>query len=171
MGISGTRRKQTIGCETEKVNNTMAREFSKICKGGRTHQSFKDECDITTIMRNWERSGVDPRHEYPAQYGDFSNANDYQAVMDRIAAAKNAFMELDPHLRARFDNDPAKLLEFIADERNADELVELGLVPNPTDENAESKRRPETPEASRPQPAQGTPGGEPVADGTVQGGE
>ena len=55
--------------------------------------------------------------------------------------AQEQFAALDAAVRSRFDNDPAKFLEFTADPANADEMVKMGLAvakPAPVDHAAAS---------------------------------
>lgn len=58
-------------------------------------------------------------------------------------------MTLPPEIRTRFDNDPGKLIDFVADPDNRQEAQELGIV-NPAPEPA---KPPEVP----PEPAQQPP--------------
>jgi len=80
---------------------------------GRTHQEFKEQCDINTIVRRWRNTGELP-HLNTAKpwYGDFTAASDYQDARNRIDAAESAFMELPSSVRSACDNDPAKLIEL-----------------------------------------------------------
>ena len=48
--------------------------------------------------------------------------------MNRVLAAKTEFESLPAQIRARFQNDPAQLIEFLQDENNRPEAEELGLV-------------------------------------------
>ena len=41
--------------------------------------------------------------------------------------AQQSFESLPSELRGRFENDPAKLIDFLSDERNNAEAVKLGL--------------------------------------------
>lgn len=66
-------------------------------------------------------------------YGDFADGSDFQTHMDRIVSAQQQFDSLPAEIRDRFDNDPAELLDFVSDENNRDEAIELGLVPKPVD--------------------------------------
>lgn len=110
--------------------------LSIFCPGGRTKQSFKDECDINFIMARYERTGVLPdasRLEL-ARYADMSGF-DFQDAMMLVAGAKSAFMELPAELRAQFDNDPGKLVHFMNVAQAPDaapdvraEAVRLGLL-------------------------------------------
>lgn len=95
---------------------------------GRTKQSFKDECDINTIMARYRSTGILPNiNELPAQYLDVSEM-DYQAHQNFIAGAKTMFGELPSGLRNRFGNDPGAFLAFCSDEKNRPELAEMGLL-------------------------------------------
>jgi len=42
-------------------------------------------------------------------------------------------MRLPADLRARFDNDPAQLIQFLENSDNKDEAIKLGLVNKPED--------------------------------------
>lgn len=96
---------------------------------GRTHQSFKDECDINNIMRKFQKTGVLPDMiKQNPQYGDFSSLPDYQASLDLVMKAQLQFQSLASHVRERFSNDPAKFLEFATDSKNMKEMVRLGLA-------------------------------------------
>jgi phage internal scaffolding protein len=48
--------------------------------------------------------------------------------MNRVIAAQDEFEALPAQIRARFDNDPANLIEFLENENNRPEAEELGLV-------------------------------------------
>lgn len=95
---------------------------------GRTKQEFKAEADINVIMKRYERTGViEYVQKRSPQYADVTG-RDYQEAMNLIADARTAFEELPATMRARFDNDPAELLDFIADEANREEAADLGLL-------------------------------------------
>lgn len=98
---------------------------------GRTKQSFKDECDINKLVEKF-KAGL-PIPEPPARtlYGNFIDAADYQESMQNLAAADTAFAELPSEVRARFNNEPAQLLEFCDNPENSEEGVQLGLFNPP----------------------------------------
>lgn len=91
-------------------------------------QSFKEEADINTIVNRFMKTGVLPQAVNLPRYGDFSEAMDYHSALNLIMQADDAFMELPAELRARFENDPGQLLEFLQDEANRPEAEKLGLV-------------------------------------------
>lgn len=95
---------------------------------GRTKQAFKDECDINTIIKRFLRTGqLDLANKLEPRYGDCTGI-EFQAACEKVAAAKSLFAELPAALRNRFDNEPAKFLDFVHDDRNIDEARELGLL-------------------------------------------
>ena len=94
----------------------------------RTKQSFRDECDINYILRQFNVTGQLPAGSVQPQYGDFSGITDYQSALNAVMAAQDSFLALPAKVRARFDNDPAFFVEFASDEANRDEMKALGLL-------------------------------------------
>jgi len=91
-------------------------------------QNFKDECDINNIVRQFGLTGELPGQPLSPQYGDFTGVLDYHTAVNAVLAAQDQFMELPAQLRARFDNDPAKLIDFLDKQENREEATKLGLV-------------------------------------------
>ena len=56
-------------------------------------------------------------------YGDFSEPTDYHAAMQTISLANQQFELLPAIVRERFQNSPAKMLEFLADSNNKEEAI------------------------------------------------
>lgn len=104
----------------------------KFPKGeGRTKQSFRSQCNINDIMKKYEKTGLIEHIKQGGTYGDFTQPLDYHGALNEITKATASFMTLPANLRKRFDNDPAKLISFLADEKNRTEAEELGLVARP----------------------------------------
>ena len=91
-------------------------------------QHYKEECDINTILQKFNISGILPEMPLSPRYGDFTGIGDYHTALNAVLAAQDEFEALPANIRARFDNDPAKLIEFLDDENNRPEAEELGLV-------------------------------------------
>lgn len=106
-------------------------------------QHYKEECDINTILQKFNISGILPEAPLSPRYGDFSGIGDYHTALNRVLAAKNEFEALPATIRARFDNDPAKLIEFLDDSKNRQEAEELGLVDKAAAEAVEAAITPE----------------------------
>lgn len=95
---------------------------------GRTKQSFKAECDINQILARFLRTGVlDFTNKNEARYGDVTGL-EYQTAVFQISRAKSMFEELPAQLRARFENEPGRFIEFVNNPRNREECVEMGLM-------------------------------------------
>jgi phage internal scaffolding protein len=92
----------------------------------RTKQSFKNECDVNNILKNYNKTGIMPEGN-PGDYRDL-DGTDYQEYMQTVASANSMFEELPSALRKRFKNDPAQLLSFVHDDKNVDEAHQLGLL-------------------------------------------
>lgn len=95
---------------------------------GRTKQSFKAECDINQIMARFLRTGVlDFVQKNEPRYGDATGL-EYQSAMLRVAGAKTMFNELPAKIREFFENEPGKFLDFVQNDKNHAECVEMGLL-------------------------------------------
>lgn len=93
-----------------------------------THQSFKDECDFNKVMAQWAKTGIITHvNERQPVYGDVDPV-DFQTALNTVIQAEESFMALPAHVRDRFDNDPSRLFEFLADEKNFDAAADLGLL-------------------------------------------
>ena len=101
-----------------------------------THQSFKDECDINTIVERFNVTGVLPQVSSPPSYQNFEGIFDYQTAQNAIVQADAAFMQLPAQIRDRFRNSAAEMLSFLENEENREEAVYLGLIPEPAPETA-----------------------------------
>jgi len=96
-------------------------------------QHYKDECDINNILRQFNVTGLLPESTLSPRYGDFTGIVDYHSALNQVIAAEDEFMRLPAQLRARFNNDPAQLIDFLDKEENKNEAITLGLV-NKTEE-------------------------------------
>lgn len=130
---------------------------------GRTRQEFKDECDINRILANYAVTGVlpVPANARPPIWGDIDEL-DFQAAMDIVAESKTQFEALPAKVRARFDNDPGKLLEFVQNPFNRAEAHSLGLLradyqPTPSDASAADLEAPSPIPSNSSQPPNAKP--------------
>lgn len=110
-----------------------------------TKQSFQEECDVNEIMRRFVRAG-DPNVLNRLQaysggvYGDFSGVTDYRSALDQIRRADEVFMALPAKVRAEFQNDAARFLDFCQEPRNLDRLRELGLAKPKVEQKSSSEQ-------------------------------
>lgn len=118
----------------------------------RAKQSFKEECDINTIMEKFRVNGIPPIAPLPNGYGDFTGISDYQSAMNVIVAANEAFEEMPSKIRNRFNNDPREFVDFCTDENNKEELIKLGLL-----KKIEAAPQPPAPDVPPEPPAEDIP--------------
>ena len=107
-----------------------------------TQQEFAEESDINFIAERYGLTGELPQVVNLPTYGDFTGVFDFQSAQNAVRQAIENFMELPAKLRARFDNSPQKLLDFLADDDNLDEARALGLVNKPAPEPATTPAAP-----------------------------
>jgi len=108
-------------------------------------QEFKDECDVNLIIARCLKNGAPlPYYETVTPvFADVSDMGDYRQMVEQTRAAGEAFARLDPALRARFENDPAKLLDFLSDDKNYEEALTLGFLKPEAKSFAEAPPKPE----------------------------
>jgi len=97
----------------------------------RTKQEFRDECDVNRIVASFKRGAPLPVQIHEGQFVDVSELGDYKTALETIMEAERVFNTLPMVVKDRVDNSPAGFLDFVNDPENADELVDLGLVPAP----------------------------------------
>ncbi len=112
------------------------------CPPGLTEQSQAAECDINNIMARFTKNqNIDHLQKYESQYGEQSSTSLHEAL-NVVTSAQTMFNELPAKTRDRFKNDPGEFLDFVQDEKNHQEMYDLGL----------SKDHP-IPEIPEPEPA------------------
>lgn len=144
--------------------NQASDESGLECKDASlARQSFAEECDINTIVRRFNLTGALPDNvRYPTS-GDFEGVFDFKSAMDVVVAAQQAFAQLPADTRARFLNDPARMLDFVSKDENAEEAIRMGLaVPRKVAPAAPAEGG-ATPPAPPPPSPSGGAAGAPVA--------
>lgn len=99
-----------------------------------TMQEFKDECDINKILSGFNNTGVLP----PSQQVDSTRVPEFINLVDVPSSpqeyfevyeeAMRSFDSLPIPIRERFNHDKMAFIEYVANPRNSDELVRLGLA-------------------------------------------
>lgn len=138
---------------TREEMNARGRVLTNTGEISRTRQADADDADINKIMGKWRETGF-VKHvtmQTPV-YEDFSNAEDYLSSLLAIERAQKTFDELPARLRRRVDNDPSKLIGFVMNPNNVEELREFGVL----DPEGEMPPRPEPPvePAAEPDPGE-----------------
>lgn len=101
----------------------------------RTRQSEAEEADINTIVRRFGLTGELPDNIRLPQYGDYTDAVDFQSAWNIIVAAREEFHKLPAEVRAEFGNDPARFHDEALNPENRAKMERLGLLePRATDQ-------------------------------------
>lgn len=99
----------------------------------RAKQAHKAECDINTILKGYQKTGlVTHLAKHGGRYADLPSNPDYQEAQNTLIAVQEAFNSLPSSVRKRFANDPAGFLAYVQDPANAEDLVKMGLATRST---------------------------------------
>lgn len=94
-----------------------------------TKQSHKEECDVNTIMLQYQKTGmIEHVRKTRGTYGDYTSAVEYHDAINEVLKAQEMFATVPAHVRKKFDNDPAEFLNFVQNPDNVEEMQKLGLV-------------------------------------------
>ncbi|AXH76288.1 MAG: internal scaffolding protein [Microviridae sp.] len=133
---------------SDDIVNAVTGEVSKPER--RVKQSFVPECDINNILKQYSATGQLKHINAKAQtgaYQDLPDEIDFQTSLNIVQQGRDAFATLPSKTRDRFGNDPANFLEFLADSKNAEEAIKLGLATA-----REQPQAPRTPAGPPPEP-------------------
>lgn len=121
-----TRREKCMKLRLEKGAMVFTEE-------SRTDQTQQESCDVNQILAKARRNGGDlpDMINANAHYGDFSSEETYQESLHIVMHAQEQFAALPSKIRNRFDNDPAKFLDFTQDPKSIPEMQEMRLLPKP----------------------------------------
>jgi len=111
-----------------------------------TEQHHKKRHDVNRIIAKYKKTGIIDQQMKNGFYGDFTGSQDFQHAVNRINDANNDFAMLPSHIRERFSNSPAYLLDFISNNDNYSEAIALGLV-------KKAEEKPDTTPIVEPEPA------------------
>jgi len=97
-------------------------------KPSRTKQEHAESTDIYNMLNRFQKTGEIRTNGVQPMYGDFSQIGDYRQAREMLAETEENFLKLPSKIRDRFQNDPAKLIDFVADNKNREEAIKLGLI-------------------------------------------
>lgn len=123
---------------SDAVSRETALEFDAEEEPSRTQQQFREECDINEIVRRFGLTGELPENFQAPVSGDFTGITDFQSALNAVIEAQEQFDSLPAEVRERFRNDPQQLMDFVADEKNRDEAVKIGLIPKPAEKTRDA---------------------------------
>ncbi len=119
---------------------------------GRTRQSMSAECDINNIMAKYQKSGAVTHFSRHAGRYAFATGLDFHEAMNVVTEGQRMFLDLPSSLRARFGT-AEEFLDFVQDEANGDEMIDLGLRDPEAVRKSPAARSAELPPAGEAAPA------------------
>ena len=93
-----------------------------------TEQQHRDHVDIHQILKRFDKTGIlDHTVQFEGKYGDFTTFPDFQEAQFKIREAEEMFLTVPAKIRAQFDNNPGKFIDWITDDANFHQVAELGF--------------------------------------------
>ena len=97
-----------------------------------TQQSHAAAADVRNIIKQYDRTGLIANvNKGIAQYGDYSEINEYAEALNMVREANESFAEIPSHIREQFSNDAGLFFEFATDPKNSEKMIEMGLKQAP----------------------------------------
>lgn len=123
---------------------------------GFTEQAHASDVKIQNIMKKYERTGIiEHNAQYGGEYANMVGALDFAEAQRVIADANSMFESVPATIRRDFDNNPAKFVDFMMNEKNREAIQDYGFQ---TDHLPEAPEQPlGEPQAEPPTPPTGTP--------------
>lgn len=120
-------------------NRIIPRKSRDLCPGvdcskdakhpkGLTEQAHTESCDINVILARLAPGALAYQASLnPGRYDDVSSI-DFQDSMNKVALVKNMFESLPAVVRAEFEHNPVKFLDYVQDDKNHEALAKRGLL-------------------------------------------
>ena len=97
-----------------------------------TQQSHASAADVRNIIKQYDRTGLIANvNKGIAQYGDYSEINEYAEALNMVREANESFATIPSHIREQFNNNAGLFFEFVTDPKNSEKMIEMGLKKAP----------------------------------------
>ncbi|MDC3347583.1 hypothetical protein OAW32_03265 [bacterium] len=97
-----------------------------------TQQSHAAAADVRNIIKQYDRTGLIANvNKGIAQYGDYSEINEYAEALNMVREANESFATIPSHIREQFNNNAGLFFEFATDPKNSEEMIKMGLKKAP----------------------------------------
>lgn len=97
-----------------------------------TQQSHAAAADVRNIIKQYDRTGLIANvNKGIAQYGDYSEINEYGEALNMVIEANESFATLPSHVREQFNNNAGLFFEFATNPKNSEKMMEMGLKERP----------------------------------------
>lgn len=93
-----------------------------------TKQEFKNDCDPTLILKKYQATGLlEHANTYQPVFGEQSSMS-YHEAKQATAAAESMFQNLPSSIRADFNQNVGEYLDFVADPKNVQDMLDDGII-------------------------------------------
>jgi len=97
-----------------------------------TQQSHAEAADVRNVIKQYDRTGLIANvNKGIAQYGDYSEINEYAEALNVVIQANISFAEIPSHIREQFGNDAGLFFEFATNPKNKEKMIQMGLAEAP----------------------------------------
>ena len=97
----------------------------------RTKQNLKDNADVNKIIKRYNKTGVLPNmNKLEAMYGEITS-QDLQDALNKVDASYEAFAEVPSEIRAKFNNDAGRFIDYATNPDNLKQMQQWQLAPPP----------------------------------------
>jgi phage internal scaffolding protein len=97
-----------------------------------TQQSHAQAADVRNIIKQYDKTGLIANvNKGIAQYGDYSEINEYAEALNMVREANESFAEIPSHIRQQFGNNAGAFFEFATNPKNSEKMIEMGLKEAP----------------------------------------
>lgn len=104
-------------------------------------QSSREEADINTLVRRFGIGELPVRDVRAPWYGDFTGLKSPHEMAQALVEAQAVFMQMPAKVRAEFDNDPHRFVDFCSKDENYDRMCDMGLLaPEPMQKRLEARK-------------------------------
>lgn len=137
--------------------NYRRRVLQPVGDASLTQTEFQDDCDINHQIAQYQRHRLPlPTHWQSVPVDQVQDIHaTYIDVINSVREVDEAFADLPAKVRSRFDNDPLKLAQFLADPANHSEAYDLGLVQSAPESLTPAEQNPSPADAGDAQPPKG----------------
>lgn len=97
----------------------------------RTQQHMQDATDVNKIMERYKKTGTITHinNSIQGKYMDLTKLpSSYLDAINVVNHAQNTFESMPAKLKEKFQHNPQTLINWMADKKNEDEAIQLGLI-------------------------------------------
>ncbi len=98
----------------------------------KVQQHLTDSNSIKDLEARHLQNNMPQMNPKIPQYLDLSSGMSHHEMLNKVTETNQAFMNLNPHIRKKFHNQPQELIDFCKESKNLEEAEALGLVPKGT---------------------------------------